>query len=142
MINRMGYACINTSIEKNFKDCRLASVYKNGISFLKEIILHNLNLTKETLLWNIDRNILMYRASSKLIPFSTHNEVLRDFEFRWYMDEDILKILDEIKSLVLENNIILQMGRCLSGYMIHIADTQDGDVFSTVGYQGLVESVI
>ena len=109
MINRMGYACINTSIEKNFKDCRLASVYKNGISFLKEIILHNLNLTKETLLWNIDRNILMYRASSKLIPFSTHNEVLRDFEFRWYMDEDVLKILDEIKILVLENNIRLSM---------------------------------
>lgn len=109
MINRIGYACINTSIENNFKDCRFASVYKNGISFLKEIILHNLNLTKEILLWNIDKNILMYRASSKLIPFATHHEILKDFDFRWYMDEDILNILHDIKSLVLENNIRLSM---------------------------------
>lgn len=109
MINRIGYACINTSIEKNFKDCRLASIYKHDISFLKEIILHNLNLTKETLLWNIDKNILMYRASSKLIPFSTHSDVLRDYEFRWYEDADILKILADIKKIVLENNIRLSM---------------------------------
>ncbi len=109
MINRIGYACINTSIEKNFKDCRLASIYKNDISFLKEIILHNLNLTKETLLWNIDKNIFMYRASSKLIPFSTHSDILRDYEFRWYVDDDILKVLADIKKIVLENNIRLSM---------------------------------
>ena len=109
MINRIGYACINTSIEKNFKDCRLASIYKHGIPFLKEIILHNLNLTKETLLWNIGKDIFMYRASSKLIPFSTHSDILRDYEFRWYEDADILKILADIKKIVLENNIRLSM---------------------------------
>lgn len=109
MINRIGYACINTSINENFKDCRLASVYKQGISFLKEIILHNLNLTKETILWNIDNDILMYRATSKLIPFATHKDILKDFNFRWYEDNDILKLLDEIKNLVLLNNIRLSM---------------------------------
>lgn len=109
MINRIGYACINTSIEDNFKDCRLASVYKHGISFLKEIIINNLNLTKEILLWNIDKNILMYRASSKLIPFSTHSDILKDYSFRWYEDTDILNILKDIKKIVLENNIRLSM---------------------------------
>lgn len=109
MINRIGYACINTSIDNNFKDCRLASLYKHGISFLKDIILHNLNLTKDTLLWNIDNNILMYRATSKLVPFSTHSEILKDFDFRWYEDKDILKSLNEIKKLVVENNIRLSM---------------------------------
>lgn len=109
MINRIGYACINTSIDNNFKDCRLASIYKQGIPFLKDIILHNLTLTKETLLWNIDKNILMYRASSKLIPFSTHSDILRDYEFRWFEDSDILKLLGEIKKIVLENDIRLSM---------------------------------
>lgn len=109
MINRIGYACINTSIKDNFKDCRLASVYKHGIPFLKEIILHNLNLTKEILLWNIDKNIQMYRASSKLIPFSTHRDILRDFKFRWYEDTDIIKVLTEIKKIVLKNDIRLSM---------------------------------
>lgn len=109
MINRIGYACINTSIDNNFKDCRLASIYKQGISFLKDIILHNLNLTKDTLLWNIENNILMYRATSKLVPFSTHSEILKDFDFRWYEDKDILKALKEIKKLVIENNIRLSM---------------------------------
>ncbi len=109
MINRIGYACINTSIDNNFRDCRLASVYKQDISFLKEIILHNLKLTKETLLWNVDNHILMYRATSKLIPFSTHKDILRDFDFRWYKDTDILKELEEIKKVVLKNNIRLSM---------------------------------
>ncbi|MEG0307795.1 MAG: UV DNA damage repair endonuclease UvsE [Clostridium sp.] len=109
MINRIGYACINTSLNDNFRDCRLNSVYKQGIPYLKDIIIHNLNLTKNTLLWNIDNDIFFYRATSKLVPFATHKEVLRDFSFRWYEDENILKILAEIKEIIHENNIRLSM---------------------------------
>ncbi|MEG2288764.1 MAG: UV DNA damage repair endonuclease UvsE [Clostridium sp.] len=109
MINRIGYACINTSLNDNFRDCRLNSVYKQGIPYLKDIIIHNLNLTKNTLLWNIDNDIFFYRATSKLVPFATHKEVLRDFSFRWYEDENALKILAEIKEIVHENNVRLSM---------------------------------
>ena len=109
MINRIGYACINTSIDSNFKDCRLASVYKYGSSFLKEIILHNVKLTKDTLIWNVNNNILMYRVTSKLIPFATHRDVLKTLDFKWYEDIDILNALNEIKKIVIENNIRLSM---------------------------------
>lgn len=109
MINRIGYACINTSIDSNFKDCRLASVYKNGSSFLREIILHNIKLTKDTLIWNINNNILMYRVTSKLIPFATHEDVLKSIHYNWYEDVDILNGLNDIKKIVIENNIRLSM---------------------------------
>ena len=109
MINRIGYACINTSIKRNFKDCRLNSIYTKGIPYLKAIIVNNLELTKETLLWNINHNIFMYRATSKLVPFATHEEMLRDFNFRWYKDNDIVKLLSEIKAIVDSNNIRLSM---------------------------------
>ena len=109
MINRIGYACINTSIDSNFKDCRLASVYKNGSSFLKEIILHNLKLTSDTLIWNINNNILMYRVTSKLIPFATHKDVLKSIHYNWYEDIDILNALNDIKKIVIENNVRLSM---------------------------------
>lgn len=109
MINRIGYACINTSLENNFKDCRLNSIYTNGIPYLKDIILHNLNLTKETLLWNVENNILMYRATSKMIPFATHKDILKDFSFRWYADKNIVNTLNEIKDIVIKNNIRLSM---------------------------------
>lgn len=109
MINRIGYACINTSLENNFRDCRLNSIYTQGISYLKDIIIHNLNLTKEILLWNVENNIFMYRATSKMIPFATHKDILKDFSFRWYEDEDILNSLNDIKNIVLENNIRLSM---------------------------------
>lgn len=109
MINRIGYACINTSIEKNFKDCRLNSIYTKGIDFLKDIILSNLKLTEDTLLWNVSNNILLYRATSKLIPFSTHQDILRDFSFRWYEDEDILAALYKIKTVVISNSFRLTM---------------------------------
>ncbi|MEG1255784.1 UV DNA damage repair endonuclease UvsE [Clostridium sp.] len=109
MINRIGYACINTSLETNFRDCRLNSIYKQGILYLKDIIIHNLNLTKDTLIWNINNNIFMYRATSKMIPFAAHKDILKDFSFRWYEDENVLEILDEIKKIVLKNNIRLSM---------------------------------
>lgn len=109
MIQRIGYACINTSIESNFRDCRLNSVYKNGIEFLKEISLHNLNLIKETLIWNIEHGILMYRTPSKLIPFGSHEGIINDFSFHWQEDSDILSCLNEISSIVKGNNVRISM---------------------------------
>lgn len=109
MINRIGYACINSSIKENFKDCRLKSVYTRGISSLKDITLNNLMVTEKTLRWNIKNNIFMYRATSKMIPFATHSDIIKDFSFRWYEDIDILNSLKKIREIVLNNNIRLSM---------------------------------
>ena len=109
MINRIGYACINTSIKENFKDCRLNTIYTKGIPNLKQIIINNLEVTEKTLLWNLNHNILLYRATSKMIPFATHPDILNDFEFRWYEDKEILTILERIKKVVQSNNIRLSM---------------------------------
>ena len=108
MINRLGYACINTHLKpRTFKDCRLNSIYKKDIDYLKFILIDNLNFTKEILKWNIKHNILMYRATSKLLPLVTHPDIVNDFSWRWYEDQHVLTLMEQIKTIVNENNIRL-----------------------------------
>lgn len=110
MIRRIGYACINNSLKpRTFQQCRLNSVYKYGIEYLREKIINNLNLTKDIMKWNVDNGIFMYRATSTLLPLVGHPDVLRDFQWKWQKDQEILKIMDEIKNIVQENNIRLSM---------------------------------
>ncbi|SFA72399.1 UV DNA damage repair endonuclease UvsE [Clostridium frigidicarnis] len=110
MIKRIGYACINNSLKpRTFQQCRLNSVYKYGIEYLREKIINNLKLTKDIIKWNVDNGIFMYRATSTLLPLVDHPDVLRDFQWKWQKDQEILKIMDEIKNIVQENNIRLSM---------------------------------
>ncbi|EOC99277.1 UV DNA damage repair endonuclease UvsE [Caldisalinibacter kiritimatiensis] len=110
MLKRIGYACINTSLKpKKFSDCRLNSVYKYGINYLRDKIINNLKLTKEILNWNINNGIFMYRVTSKLLPLVTHPDLLNDFKWRWTEDEDILKLMEDVKDIVKKNNIRLSM---------------------------------
>lgn len=110
MIRRIGYACINNSLKpRTFQQCRLNSVYKYGIEYLREKIINNLNLTKDIMKWNLDKGIFMYRATSTLLPLVDHPDILRDFQWKWQKDQEILKIMDEIKNIVQENNIRLSM---------------------------------
>lgn len=47
MLNKIGYACINSELKpRTFKACRLRSIYKYGIEYLRSAILNNLSLTK------------------------------------------------------------------------------------------------
>jgi len=110
MIRYFGYACINTSLKpRTFQTCRLKSVYKYGIDYLREKIINNLILTKDIILWNITNSIYMYRVTSQILPLVTHPEVLDNFEWRWYEDIYILKLMADIKIIVEDNNIRLSM---------------------------------
>lgn len=110
MIRYIGYACINETLKpKKFRTCRLKTVLSEGHSFLRELILHNLELTLEILEWNVANNIYMYRASSDLLPLVTHPEVLDSYDWRWYSDDEIMEALMKIKIYVDANNIRLSM---------------------------------
>ncbi|MCT4595125.1 MAG: UV DNA damage repair endonuclease UvsE [Anaeromicrobium sp.] len=110
MIKRIGYACINTNLKpRTFKDCRLNSVYKYGIEYLRDKIIDNLILIKDILRWNMGNNIFMYRVTSRLLPLVTHPDMLRDFNWRWQKDEEILRHMEEIKIIVGKYNIRLSM---------------------------------
>lgn len=110
MIKRIGYACINNNLKpRNFQQCRLNSVYKYGIDYLRDKIVNNLELTKDILRWNIDNRIFMYRVTSNLLPLVDHPDILKDFEWRWQQDDELLNIMYEIKNIVQKNNIRLSM---------------------------------
>lgn len=110
MIKKYGYACINMSLKpKSFQTCRLKSVFQYEINYLRKKILNNLDLTKDILIWNIENGIYMYRATSQLLPLVTHPDILSAFEWRWYLDEEILGKMEEIKSIIEKNQIRLSM---------------------------------
>ncbi|WP_053955899.1 UV DNA damage repair endonuclease UvsE [Inediibacterium massiliense] len=112
MIKNIGYACINTHLKpRGFKECRIASVYKYGIDYLKKkkAMMNNLSLTKDILKWNIEHDIYLYRVTSTLLPLVTHKDLLKDFSWRWQQDDNILEGLEEIKKIVIKENIRLSM---------------------------------
>lgn len=110
MIKKIGYACINTALKpKSFKECRLNSIYKYGIDYLREKILNNIILTKDILEWNVENDIYMYRVTSSLFPLVNHPDIQKDFRWRWQEDEKILSHMEEIKQIVRKNNIRLSM---------------------------------
>ncbi|MCT4508095.1 MAG: UV DNA damage repair endonuclease UvsE [Tepidibacter sp.] len=110
MLQKIGYACINTSIKpRKFNDCRLNSVYKYGIDYLRNKIINNLYLVKDILLWNIQNDIYMYRVSSRLFPLVTHPDIINDFDWNWKKDDEILEIMKEISGIVIRYNIRLSM---------------------------------
>ncbi|WMJ82216.1 UV DNA damage repair endonuclease UvsE [Clostridium sp. MB40-C1] len=110
MIKKIGYACINNTLKpRSFQQCRLNSVYKYGIDYLRNKIVNNLNLTKDIIKWNIDNHIFMYRIPSNILPLVEHPDILRDFKWRWQDDQELLNIMNEINNIVQDNNIRLSM---------------------------------
>ncbi|WP_099191577.1 UV DNA damage repair endonuclease UvsE [Tepidibacter mesophilus] len=110
MLQKIGYACINTNLQpRKFNDCRLNSIYKYGIDYLRDKIINNLYLVKDILLWNIKNNIYMYRVSSRLLPLVTHPDVINDFDWNWKKDDEILSIMNDISGIVTQYNIRLSM---------------------------------
>jgi UV DNA damage endonuclease len=102
---RLGYACINETLGKTFRSCRVATVEKLGIDVIKERTLENIKLTKEIIEWNISNEILFYRLTSDIVVLATHPINTWD----WRNDQDFLKICSEINELQKNNNLRLTM---------------------------------
>ena len=92
MRHKIGYACINTSIDATTnRTCKLNNCTEER---LRELITSNLNGLKEIINWNIKHNIYLYRMSSAIIPFASHpiNAI------QWW--EDYKDKFDEIGNLI------------------------------------------
>lgn len=98
---RLGYACMNTELKTVFRTLRLATAEKEGVGKIKELTIKNMETTLEVIRWNIEQGILFYRASSSIVPLSTHPVN----DWRWWEDEDFLAIAEEIRRLVNEHGI-------------------------------------
>ncbi|WP_170270252.1 UV DNA damage repair endonuclease UvsE [Heliorestis acidaminivorans] len=101
---RLGYACLNTQLPA-LKTCRWATYQSKGIAYLRELALHNLSTTLTMIRWNIERDILVFRMSSDLIPFASK----RELTWSWYEEERLLQLTEAIRKEVLDSGMRLSM---------------------------------
>lgn len=81
----LGYACINSQLPTSSKTFRLANYSDEKMLYTS---MSNLKALKEILQWNVKHNIKLFRISSGLIPFGSHeinygiwkNELKSEFE--------------------------------------------------------------
>jgi UV DNA damage endonuclease len=72
---RLGYACMNRTLGRKVRGLRLATFHALGLPYLQHLVDENMDLLAEILRWNQAHQIMMYRLSSNLIPFGSHEEV-------------------------------------------------------------------
>lgn len=72
---RLGYACINLSLKRTFRTMRLATLQVQGMSYLQSLVDENMLLLADVMRWNREHRITMYRLSSELVPFGSHDSV-------------------------------------------------------------------
>ena len=72
---KLGYACINLTLERTFRTLRLATLQARGPAYLQSLVNENMHLLADVLRWNREHQIMMYRLSSELVPFGSHNAV-------------------------------------------------------------------
>ncbi|KAG6869109.1 hypothetical protein C0993_001674 [Termitomyces sp. T159_Od127] len=80
---RLGYACLNTVLRNKrptsvsvfcSRTCRLESLKKNGIDWVKELGKKNVEDLLTMIQWNEDNNIRLFRISSEMFPFASHGD--------------------------------------------------------------------
>ncbi|KAJ7782323.1 UV-endonuclease UvdE-domain-containing protein [Mycena maculata] len=78
---RLGYACLNTVLrnKKSAKDsvfcsrtCRIDSIKKHGIEWLKDLGRKNAEDLLTVIQWNESNGIRFFRLSSEMFPFASH----------------------------------------------------------------------
>ncbi|PPQ98776.1 hypothetical protein CVT24_003334 [Panaeolus cyanescens] len=80
---RLGYACLNTVMRNKkpasesvfcSRTCRIDSVKKNGIDFVKDLGRKNVQDLLTLIQWNEDNHIRFFRLSSEMFPFASHEK--------------------------------------------------------------------
>ncbi|KAL0570605.1 hypothetical protein V5O48_011353 [Marasmius crinis-equi] len=78
---RLGYACLNTILRNRkpahqsifcSRTCRIDSIKKNGLDFVKDLGRKNIEDLLTIIQWNEDNNIRLFRLSSEMFPFASH----------------------------------------------------------------------
>lgn len=80
---RLGYACLNTVLRNKkpaaesifcSRTCRLDSIKKNGMDWVKDLGRKNVEDLLKLIQWNEDNNIRFMRLSSEMFPFASHQK--------------------------------------------------------------------
>ncbi|WP_282020563.1 UV DNA damage repair endonuclease UvsE [Planomicrobium okeanokoites] len=93
---RLGYACMNTELKTVFRTLRVATAEAEGVGKIKELTLKNMQTTLDIINWNLANDIYFYRASSSIVPLSTHPVN----DWIWWEDPDFLFIAGQIRDIV------------------------------------------
>jgi len=75
--NHLGYACINQTLSDLQGVCtnrtlRLKTLEEQGLEYLAELIIGNLDALQTVLEWNAEQGYRLYRMSSEMFPFYSH----------------------------------------------------------------------
>jgi len=101
MIRHIGFACMSKKCNTKYQTFRLASFSEYR---LKQAITHNLKETERTIQHCISEGIKLFRLSSDLVPFASH-EIMKDIDYMSWMQSD----LKRIGGIAKNNNMILSM---------------------------------
>lgn len=100
----LGYVSIALNIHKNSKATRRLTYKRYNkmektarLNKLKEITMLNLNGLHQILQYNITKGIKFYRVTSNLIPLATHPNVLDDWNYIDYFNNELKSIGNYIK---------------------------------------------
>lgn len=72
---RLGYACLNMTLGRKMRGLQLATLRSRGLGYVQSLLDENLDLTAAILRWNRAHDIAMFRLSSDIVPFGSHEEV-------------------------------------------------------------------
>lgn len=104
-MNYLGYACINTELKKknifSSRTCRIKTLEKDS-NILYDLIDKNLHDLLTILEWNAKNNIKLFRISSDLFPFMSHEKY-------GYSLESYHETLKIIGDYAIKNNIRLSL---------------------------------
>lgn len=98
----IGYACQNLDILDNkYKTVRVAN-FNDEIG--KQLIAHNLKVLEDTIDYNIENDIKLFRISSSLIPFASNSKIMK---FDW--KNEFANTLERIRNKIVFNDIRISM---------------------------------
>ena len=95
MIRELGYACINTTLQKQKittnRSMKQATFKLKGLSYVSDLALQNVYDLEKVIHWNESNNIRMFRMSSDIFPWYSEYDIceLKD-------SAEIIKVLDRI----------------------------------------------
>lgn len=72
---RIGYNCINMSIGRTYSSFRLQTIRSHDIDKIRSVVDYNLMTLGDTIYWNLNNNFRLFRLSSQLVPFISHDEM-------------------------------------------------------------------
>lgn len=88
-----GYCCLNTELKKQniftSRTCRLNTLQKNGL-----IYVYNLDDLIKIIKWNHENDIFVYRMSSQIFPFITHDQYKDLYNIEQFVNK--LKVIGDL----------------------------------------------